>query len=99
MWVVEFVPVTSGRTRGYPRLRDQTPEKGRSRWTFMEKLGSTVGLCLGPYGGPRGWAVSYERGTPVQEDPYGGRFVMHESFQPLQGYLAHTEASPPRTLQ
>ena len=25
----------------------------------------TAGLCLGPYGGPRGWAVSYERGTPV----------------------------------
>jgi len=25
----------------------------------------TVGLCLGPYGGPRGGAVSYERGTPV----------------------------------
>ena len=24
-----------------------------------------VGLCLGPYGGPRGEAVSYERGTPV----------------------------------
>ena len=25
----------------------------------------TVGLCLGPYGGPRGVAVSYKRGTPV----------------------------------
>ena len=25
----------------------------------------TVGLCLGPYGGPRGGAVPYERGTPV----------------------------------
>ena len=23
-------------------------------------------MCLGPYGGPRGVAVSYERGTPVQ---------------------------------
>jgi len=33
----------------------------------------TVGLCLGPYGGPRGWAFSYERGTPVgaskQQEP------------------------------
>ena len=25
----------------------------------------TVGLCLGPYGPPRVWAFSYERGTPV----------------------------------
>ena len=25
----------------------------------------TVGLCLGPYGVPRGVGVSYERGTPV----------------------------------
>ena len=24
-----------------------------------------MGLCLGPYGGPRGGAVSYERGDPV----------------------------------
>ena len=27
----------------------------------------TVGLCLGPYGGPRWGAVSYERGTPVPD--------------------------------
>ena len=26
--------------------------------------GPTVGRCLGPYGGPRGWALFYERGTP-----------------------------------
>ena len=25
----------------------------------------TSGLCLGPYGDPRGVSVSYERGTPV----------------------------------
>ena len=25
----------------------------------------TVGLCVGPYGGPRGGGGSYERGTPV----------------------------------
>ena len=30
--------------------------------------GPTVGLCLGPYGGPRGAPVSYERGTPVALD-------------------------------
>ena len=27
----------------------------------------TVGLCLEPYGGPRGVAVSYERGTPAEQ--------------------------------
>ncbi|KAJ1478951.1 hypothetical protein T484DRAFT_2910247 [Baffinella frigidus] len=27
----------------------------------------TVGLCLGPYGGPRGGVVSHERGTPVTQ--------------------------------
>ena len=25
-----------------------------------------MGLCLGPHGDPMGWAVSYERGTPVR---------------------------------
>ena len=25
----------------------------------------TAGLCLGPYGGPRGGTFSHERGTPV----------------------------------
>ena len=25
----------------------------------------TVSICVGPYGGPMGSAVSYERGTPV----------------------------------
>jgi hypothetical protein len=26
----------------------------------------SVGLCVGSYAGPRGWVVSYDRGTPVQ---------------------------------
>ena len=26
----------------------------------------TVRLCLGPYGGPMGVAISYKRGTPVR---------------------------------
>ena len=30
-----------------------------------KKLHPTVGLCLGPYGGPREVELSYERGTPV----------------------------------
>ena len=28
-------------------------------------------MCLEPYGGPRGGAVSYERGTPVIEGVVG----------------------------
>ena len=31
----------------------------------LEHKSRCVGLCLRPYGGPRGGAVSYERGTPV----------------------------------
>ena len=29
------------------------------------RIGLTVCLCLGPYGSPRGWMFSYERGAPV----------------------------------
>ena len=32
---------------------------------------STVGPCLGTYGGPRGAGVSYERGTPAGFGVYG----------------------------
>ena len=39
---------------GVPRSQETA-----SRWD------PTVGLCLGPYGGPRGWAFSYERVIPV----------------------------------
>ena len=40
--------------RGVPRSQEvAAPEK------------PTVGLYLRPYGGPKGGAVSYERGTPV----------------------------------
>ena len=34
-------------------------------WENAPPEDSTVVLCPGPYGGPRGWAFSYERGTPV----------------------------------
>jgi hypothetical protein len=40
---------------GLPRSKETAPP-----WD------PTVGLCLGPYGGPRG-AVSYERGAPVTQ--------------------------------
>ena len=32
----------------------------------------TVDVCLGSYGGPGGWAVSYERGTPVHVGAHNG---------------------------
>ena len=38
----------------------------RQKWITMWLVNlSTVDEYLGPYGGPRGGAVSYERGTPV----------------------------------
>jgi hypothetical protein len=38
----------------------------------------TVGLCLGPYGGPSGGGVSYERGTPAERSQqFARRFVPH----------------------
>jgi len=51
-----------------------TPPSARSRRGFTgvscseenaPLYGPTVGLCLGPCGGPRGWVFSYERGTLV----------------------------------
>jgi hypothetical protein len=55
-----------------------------------------VGLCLGPYGGPRRTKVSYERGNPVSS--HSGSGSNRGSFSPgsvlnlnlnriLQGYL------------
>ena len=45
-------------------------------------LGLTAGLSLGPYGGPRGGAVSYERGTPVAPFSWGGkRSVVKKGLQ------------------
>ena len=41
-------------------------EKARAAYgeTAFAPQDPTVGPCLGPYGVPRGWAFSYERGTP-----------------------------------
>ena len=44
---------------GVPRLQDKAPP-----WDL------TVELCLGPYGGPREWTFSYERGTPARLPMY-----------------------------
>ena len=65
-----------------------------------------MGLYLGPYGGPRGAAVSYERGTPVE--PFNGSNVSQTQSQDapathhtiiLHEYLAHKQTQPSRTLQ
>ena len=47
------------------RIDSSSPYRGTSLIINSAPLHPTVGLCLGPYGGPRGGAVSYERGTPV----------------------------------
>ena len=39
-------------------------ERERERERERGGLDPTVGRCLGPYGDPRGGAVSYARGTP-----------------------------------
>ena len=50
------------------------PTASRRRWHTLKGFQDfffdqvplpTVGRCLGPLGGPGGWACSYERGTPV----------------------------------
>ena len=65
----------------------------------------TVGLCLGPFDGPRGVGVSYELGTPVgvggeclgagvhavASSPRLSKSAKQHANTPapLQGYLAH----------
>ena len=44
---------------------DLSTYRGTSLIRKRPPLGPTVGLCLGPYGGPMGWEFSYERGTPA----------------------------------
>ena len=57
-------------------------------------------------------AVSYARGTPVQEFTYwypvdlrvSGKDLIQNHltfflYNPIQGYLAHEKMPPPRTLQ
>ena len=46
--------------RGTPVVVPRSSETASSQDT-------TVGLCRGSYGVPRGWAFSYGRGTPADE--------------------------------
>ena len=42
----------------------------------------TVGPCLGSYGGSRGGAVSYERGTPVALRPFTVPYLVQIGITP-----------------
>jgi hypothetical protein len=50
----QAVAFSLGSGTGVPRSQKNVPPQD-----------PTVALRLGPYGGPKGWAVSHERGTPV----------------------------------
>ena len=47
-----------------PCSKGRTPE---SSFGTPPPKDPTVGLCLGPCGGPRGWMFSYKRGTRVEQ--------------------------------
>ena len=48
------LPACSGPLTGVPRSQENAPPQV-----------PTAGLCVGPYGGPRGKAVPHERGIPA----------------------------------
>ena len=49
--------------------------------------GPTVGVCLGPYGGPRGVAISYERGIHVMASMReGGVVVPNRLYEGVRHY-------------
>jgi len=56
-------PISAGCGSFFCRERTDTSQG----YLAHNKLPPTVGLCLGPCGGPRGWVFSYERGTPELE--------------------------------
>ena len=49
----------SGEERKGGRLQNARSKENATPWD------PTVGICAGPFGGPTGVAVSYERGTPA----------------------------------
>ena len=57
-----------------------------------------VGLCLGPFGGPRGGAVSYERGTPILIAPIP---LQLRALEPASNQRGAGEArrTPPRAVK
>ena len=51
---LELTQLWNRRSIGVPRSEETAPPQD-----------PTVGLCLGPYGGTRGYGFFYERGAPV----------------------------------
>jgi len=61
----------------------------------------TIALCLGPYGGPRGWAFSYVRGSPGPLPPTRWTAtLLYKVNLPrekrLSGHFPHTFGQVPR---
>ena len=76
---------------GVPRALENAPPKD-----------STVGPCLGAFGGPRGVAVSCKRGAPVRAQavdctarPLARMLRLEVAPVALQGHLAHDKMHPP----
>jgi len=63
---------------GVPHLQENAPPRD-----------PTVGLCLGSWGGPRGWAFCYWRGTPVAFVP-GITFPLTCRNLPCYAFLFRT---------
>ena len=52
-----------------------------------------MGLCLAPYGGPRGVEVSYERGTLVSNIHFNSAFLVFESLLVARLYSSSSSSS------
>ena len=65
LFLMSEVLLPANQVRTSPGMR-RWPDKGAHKKTHPPSEDPTVGLCLGPYAGPRRVALSYERGTPVQ---------------------------------
>jgi hypothetical protein len=93
-------PKWTSRVRGGATVRGGLSGVPRSYETASPKA-PTVGLCLGPYAGPRGEGHSYERGTPVHDmcESYnilassGGRSIAKHVIAILEKH-----ALPPKAL-
>jgi hypothetical protein len=55
--------------------------------TSLIRNRTALGLCLGPYGGPGGGAVSYELGTPVSLRTPVPRVMLQGCCARLAGFL------------
>ena len=61
----DFCPTRSRQTTRPAKRLKSTPTGAPRSYETAPPYDPTIGLYLGPYGGPRGGALSYDRGTPV----------------------------------